>query len=458
MDKKQYNNIINWTQQNQPETRTEDSLTAVRAVCNNMGVALPQGNLAQVAETLATDDYMYWHSCTQQEAQEAADNGIPTIGISEDSIVLLAATDEEQPVTTTATVMTLANNENNNVTNMVYYSYSCCTTCVEDDSESAIEEIHIISFNNVMHVGDYRNFQVLVKPEKPDSLRLVWNSSDSSVIAITDAGEAWARKVGKARLSVKTADGQHQDAIDVEVVYCGDDNYTDVTEHNMVLQNDGYYVCSKCGYRVKSPELEDSDILSLTDYLQVISAQLMYAHWVATANGKFPSIVADAKTRADGLISGIRRQSKYVNKYAYVDSNGFCHGPEPIEDFPAWIGYKTIGGADIMEYTGLTNFLHNSVMGYYVPKGLSLVKGVLDLITGQTHALDFLATVAEHFNFEYTSMVLSVASAVMGCTNSNVAKGDHLVIVTMGPQSGRFIFSPTGQLKMIKIVSLNPNL
>lgn len=128
MDKKQYNNIIDWTQKIQPETQTEDSLTAIRAVCNNMGVALPQGDLAQVAETLATDDYMYWHSCTPQEAQEAANNGVPTIGISEDSIVLLAATDEEQPVATTATVMTLANNENNNVTNMAYYSYNYNST------------------------------------------------------------------------------------------------------------------------------------------------------------------------------------------------------------------------------------------------------------------------------------------------------------------------------------------
>ena len=150
MDKKQYNNIIDWTQQNQPETQTEDSLTAVRAVCNNMGVALPKGDLAQVAETLATDDYMYWHSCTPQEAQEAADNGIPTIGISEDSIVLLAATDEEQPVTTTATMMTLANSENNNVTNMVYYSYNCGTTNNQNSNSVCYQKVwNEIVFGNL---------------------------------------------------------------------------------------------------------------------------------------------------------------------------------------------------------------------------------------------------------------------------------------------------------------------
>ncbi len=66
--------------------------------------------MKEVADTLATDDYMYWHSCTMQEAQEAADNGTAAIGVSEERIVLLAATDEEQPVAATAAVMTLDEN------------------------------------------------------------------------------------------------------------------------------------------------------------------------------------------------------------------------------------------------------------------------------------------------------------------------------------------------------------
>ena len=129
MDKKQYNNIIDWTQKTQPETQTVDSLTAVRAVCNNMGVALPQGDLAQVAETLATDDYMGWKACTQEEAQEAANNGIPAIGVGNQRIVLLAADDNEQPVTATASVMTLAKDNVSTATvSMSYYTYSGGTT------------------------------------------------------------------------------------------------------------------------------------------------------------------------------------------------------------------------------------------------------------------------------------------------------------------------------------------
>ena len=43
----------------------------------------------------------------------------------------------------------------------------------------------------------------------------------------------------------------------ISTEYCDGSNYRDVTKHKMVLQCDGYYVCSKCGYRVKSPELEE---------------------------------------------------------------------------------------------------------------------------------------------------------------------------------------------------------
>jgi hypothetical protein len=94
-----------------------------------MGVALPQGDIKTVYETISTDNYMGWKSCTMQEAQAAADKGTAAIGISEDRIVVLSANDEEQPVTQTASVMTL--NENTSaysVDGLEYYSYSYGTT------------------------------------------------------------------------------------------------------------------------------------------------------------------------------------------------------------------------------------------------------------------------------------------------------------------------------------------
>ncbi|MBO5097010.1 MAG: hypothetical protein J6B96_01695 [Agathobacter sp.] len=129
MNKKQYNNVIEHTLNDNHVSQTEDSLEIARAIFNNMGVALPQGNIKNVYEILKSDDYMGWKSCTMQEAQEAADNGIAAIGISKDRIVVLAAKDEEEPVAETVSVMSLSKDISvNTVDGMSYYAYSNGTT------------------------------------------------------------------------------------------------------------------------------------------------------------------------------------------------------------------------------------------------------------------------------------------------------------------------------------------
>ena len=123
---KQYNNVIENTLKHE---QTEDSLVIARAIFDNMGVSLPQGDMKTVYDTIKTNNYMGWKSCTMQEAQAAADNGTATIGISEDGIVVLSATDEEQPVAQTASVMTLHENTSAfAVEGMRYYSYGNGTT------------------------------------------------------------------------------------------------------------------------------------------------------------------------------------------------------------------------------------------------------------------------------------------------------------------------------------------
>lgn len=122
MNKKQYNNVIENTLKHE---QSEDSLSTARAIFDNMGVALPQGDMKTVYETISTDNYMGWKSCTMQEAQAAADKGVAAIGISGDKIVVLSANDEEQPVAQTASVMSLDENTSAYaVAGLEYYSYS----------------------------------------------------------------------------------------------------------------------------------------------------------------------------------------------------------------------------------------------------------------------------------------------------------------------------------------------
>lgn len=129
MNKKQYNNVINYTLKHKQVTKTDDSLSIARTIFNNMGVALPQGDIKTVYETIKTDNYMSWKSCTMREAQSAADRGIAAIGISEDRIVVISANDEEEPVAQTASVITLDENISAfAVDDLGYYTYGYGTT------------------------------------------------------------------------------------------------------------------------------------------------------------------------------------------------------------------------------------------------------------------------------------------------------------------------------------------
>lgn len=171
MNKKQYNNIIDWTVKHQQSAQAEDSLATARAIFDNMGVALPGGSTKEVLETLRTNSYMGWRLCTMEEAQAAADKGTAAIGISEDQIVVLAANDAEQPVEATATVMTLSGSDSTySMSDWEYYKYRCCTTCyncgadldtdahnlLEGIAKADIEDYFILSYGVDISSVDYR--------------------------------------------------------------------------------------------------------------------------------------------------------------------------------------------------------------------------------------------------------------------------------------------------------------
>ena len=154
MNKKQYNNVIENTLKHE---QTDDSLSTARAIFDNMGVALPQGDMKTVYETIKTDNYMGWKSCTMQEAQEAADNGTAAIGISEDRIVVLAGTDEEEPVSQTAEVMSLDENTSAYaVAGLEYYSYSYGGTgCGEGCNVQGTTTCYWVDVYNAIYVSLY---------------------------------------------------------------------------------------------------------------------------------------------------------------------------------------------------------------------------------------------------------------------------------------------------------------
>ena len=83
-----YNNVISWALlHDKPEK--QDSLSITRHVLSKLGIALPQGDLEHINDTLKSNDYMGWRKCSLEEALEAVENGIAAIGINDRRIVIL---------------------------------------------------------------------------------------------------------------------------------------------------------------------------------------------------------------------------------------------------------------------------------------------------------------------------------------------------------------------------------
>ena len=377
MNKKQYNNVIeNTVKHEQPK----DSLATARAIFDNMGIALPQGDMKTVYETVSANNYMGWRSCTMQEVQAAADRGTAAIGISENRIVIFTANDEEQPVAQTASVMTL--NENTSayaVDGLSYYSYSYGTT----------------------------------------------NGSS------TDSG-------GNTTVSI---------------CYCGGFNYRDVTKHNMVLCNDGYYVCTRCGYRVKSPALQDKNILSEDDYYKVLSCYMSipyYSKIDRVDEGNY-SIKATALRL---IIDNIRSKSQYSQKYEYAGSDGkykreYTVGNENDNYYmPVTINYNVIDNdLELMLNNGMAKGLVELLMGWRIPSQYQFL--FFDLTAGYANLTDFLCGLAEKVGYKEISIILKLI--LFGSSVSEMAVTDKVVKIQFSVGAGVYetktVFDSRGNFK-----------
>ena len=133
---------------------------------------------------------------------------------------------------------------------------------------------------HTMKVGDAETFTCDIYPSNASNKKVVWCSNNPQIARVDSiTGKVTAVSPGETIITATTDDGGYVGDCLLKVKeYCGGSNYCDVTKHTMILQNDGYFVCSRCGYKVKSPELEDSDILSSDDYLKVFSCILFYSY------------------------------------------------------------------------------------------------------------------------------------------------------------------------------------
>ena len=133
MNSTQYKNIIDYTVSHNDKTNIPDNLETVRTVFKNMGVPLPHGTCKEVYEILKTDDYMGWHSCTIKDARDHVNEGTPTIGISEDRIVVISPEGtEETSGVSTAAEMSSATKTNETDSSVMYLSDKTSAIAVAD--------------------------------------------------------------------------------------------------------------------------------------------------------------------------------------------------------------------------------------------------------------------------------------------------------------------------------------
>ena len=88
MTASQYKNVIEWSLYLN-KSKDESPMIMARKILNNLGVALPQGNVKEILHILESNTYMGWRSCSLVEAEQYAEIGVPTIAINEEDIVII---------------------------------------------------------------------------------------------------------------------------------------------------------------------------------------------------------------------------------------------------------------------------------------------------------------------------------------------------------------------------------
>lgn len=178
-----------------------------------------------------------------------------------------------------------------------------------------------------MYVGETAYLTATVLPSNASNKGVYYLSSDSNIVGVGyDSGLICARRSGTATITVYSSEDPSIHAsctVKVVMRYCGGDSYRDVTKHDLIMQNDGSYKCWICNYKVKSPILQDKDILSQEDYLRVVSCEQAYIYYSYLAENQLCSITGlYAPYGLLKLIDDIRSSPEYAQKYDYQDGSG----------------------------------------------------------------------------------------------------------------------------------------
>lgn len=94
MTASQYKNIIEWTYRLKSDIADWDDLKQIRFVLDRLGVAFPQGTLAQSLPVLESASFLGWTPSNCEDAGAFANVGVPTIALNAERIYMIMPSEQ----------------------------------------------------------------------------------------------------------------------------------------------------------------------------------------------------------------------------------------------------------------------------------------------------------------------------------------------------------------------------
>ena len=85
----QYKNIIKWTLYLNQGLKESNSIEVANKIFTNLGVSFPHGNYNEVFDTLKTEKFLGWVTCSRNEVQRFANIGVASLGIDSEKIIVI---------------------------------------------------------------------------------------------------------------------------------------------------------------------------------------------------------------------------------------------------------------------------------------------------------------------------------------------------------------------------------
>ena len=369
----------------------------------------------------------------------------------------------------------LANNDTGNytikVTDTIFANYVNINKSTITLEKGVLYELPITpnytykGYNGAQRIPD---LSVSINPSNANEQKIWWWEQYGDVLDCSygwdDDGDRYihvtATGIGTAKLYAQdwNENGKRDECmVTVLMSYCGGDNYRDVTQHSMILQSDGYYICSKCGYRIKSPALQDKDILSQDDYIRMIALMHYYAQNVLLAK-EYPFSAHFYNSEAENckiVMDTIRSQNQYASSYEYQGSNNKYLAGETNNTMLSFASKSTINALSIGTYNGFYETIASLVIGYYCPPMgdlIDVISLVNDMTTGEIDAISFGSFIAGLMDLDDIATALSFFSSASDIIDCDVLIGDPVVRISFSAYAfAEYVFDTNYNIKKVKI-------